>query len=99
MSFSFKLYVTGDTPRSERAILNLRRLCQDRLGDGYTLEVIDVLEQPDVAEHERVLATPLLVKVTPPPVRRVTGDLGDEGRLLALLALDPAPNGSNHDNP
>lgn len=93
MSFSFKLYITGDTPRSERAIMSLRRLCQDRLVGGYTLEVIDVLEQPDVAESERVLATPLLVKETPPPVQRVTGDLGDEGRLMVLLALDPANAG------
>ncbi len=91
MTVSFKLYVTGNTPRSERAITNLRRMCDEQLGDGYSLEVIDVLEQPDLAESERVLATPTLVKVTPPPARRITGDLGDTRRVLLLLALDGTP--------
>ncbi len=88
MTYAFKLYITGNTPRSERAVNNLRRLCDERLGNGYTLEVIDVLEQPDVAETERVLATPTLVKETPPPTQRITGDLGDSGRLALLLALE-----------
>lgn len=85
---SFRLFVTGNTPRSERAITNLRRMCEERLGSAYSLEVIDVLEQPDLAEVERVLATPTLVKLTPPPARRITGDLGDARRVLVLLALD-----------
>ncbi len=95
---SCKLYVTGNTPRSERAITNLRRLCEEQLGRGYSLEVIDVLEQPDLAETEKVLATPTLVKEAPPPAWRITGDLGDARRVLVLLALDGdgtiQPNGT-----
>ncbi len=88
MTYAFKLYVTGNTPRSERAVTNLRRLCDERLGDGYSLEVIDVLEQPDLAETHKVLATPTLVKEAPPPAQRITGDLGDAHRLALILALD-----------
>jgi circadian clock protein KaiB len=90
--FSFKLYITGNTPRSERAVANLRRLCEERLGGRFSVEVIDLLEQPEVAEAEKILTTPTLVKETPPPVRRITGDLTDGAKVLLLLALEaPGP--------
>lgn len=80
--YIFKLYVTGRTPRSERAIENLNRICERVLPDQYELAVIDVLEQPEVAERDRILATPLLVREVPPPARRVLGDLSDVDQVL-----------------
>lgn len=85
--FQFRLYVTGATPRTERAIANLRRLCEEELGQRYDLVIIDVLDRPDVAESERIFATPTLVKVAPLPQRRVTGDLSDARQVLLLLGL------------
>lgn len=82
-----KLYVTGQTPRSELAIANLRRICDEALKDSYDLTVIDVLEQPHRAEEDRILVTPTLVKQLPPPARRVLGDLSDAQRVLSWLNL------------
>lgn len=82
-----KLYVTGRTPKSERAILNLRRICQKNLGSNFEMEVIDVLERPQLAEDEKILATPTLIKELPPPIRRIIGDLSDSERVLVGLDL------------
>jgi len=81
-----KLYVTGKTPRSERAITNLHRLCEEELEGQYELSIIDVLEYPQLAENEKIIATPTLIKELPPPLRRVIGDLSDKERVL--LGLD-----------
>lgn len=83
----FVLYVCQDTLGSNRAIANLRRLGKDVLGDRYELRIVDVLEQPEVAERERIRTTPTLVKVHPPPVRRFTRGLGDRARLAEALGL------------
>ena len=84
--YVLRLYVTGSTPRSESAIGNLRMICERELGGQYEMEVIDVLEHPQLAEEEKILATPTVVKVRPPPVRRVIGDLSSVERVL--LGLD-----------
>jgi circadian clock protein KaiB len=99
VTFVLKLFVTGKTPRAELAITNIRRICEDDLGGEYELEIIDVLEQPDRAESERVLATPTLIKQLPPPLRRVIGDLTDRERVLFGLALMPElqPKPPNHE--
>lgn len=91
--YRFMLYVTGVTARTERAITNLRRLCDEVLSGHYELTIVDVLDRPDVAERERILATPLLVKEAPLPKRRITGDLSDPRRVLHVLglALEPHP--------
>jgi circadian clock protein KaiB len=83
----FKLYVTGQTPRSERALANLKRICEDSLGDNYELVIIDVLEQPHLAEEDRIMVTPTLIKQIPPPARRVLGDLSDRDRVLSELGV------------
>lgn len=88
-SFRLKLYITGQTPRSERAIENLRKICDDDLASRFELSVIDVLESPQLAEDEKILATPTLIKELPPPLRRVIGDLSDTEKVL--LGLDLAP--------
>ena len=86
-SYLLKLYVTGASPRAQFAIANLRRICDDELGGEYELEVIDVLERPEVAEQDRILATPTLIKQLPPPLRRVIGDLSDKDKVLLGLEL------------
>lgn len=92
-SIQLRLYVAGETPRSHRAIANLRRIVEEALGEGCELQVIDVVEDPEAAERARILTTPTLVKHTPPPARRVTGDLSDPERVLLGLALDPLGRG------
>lgn len=83
--FVFKLYITGRTARSQAAVTNLRQLCSKALPDAYQLEIIDVLERPELAEHERIIATPTLVRHVPPPERRVIGDLSQEENLRLIL--------------
>ena len=85
--FVLKLYVTGMTPRAERAVANLRRICAEELDDRYELVIIDVLENPQLAEDEKILATPTLIKELPRPVRRIIGDLSDKERVLLGLDL------------
>ena len=92
-SFVLKLYVTGKTPRSERAIANLRRVCENELDDKYEMQVIDVLERPQLAEDEKILATPTLIKVVPPPLRRIIGDLSNKDKVLLGLDLQPRVKG------
>ena len=81
-----KLYVTGQTPRSERAIANLHRICEEELEGRYEMTVIDVLERPQLAEDEKILATPTLIKELPRPLRRIIGDLSNTEKVL--LGLD-----------
>ncbi len=87
-TFAFKLFVSGRTTRSARAIRNLRRLCVHTLRDDCEFVVIDVLEQPEAAESERILTTPTLVKHKPEPSRRVTGDLSDDRLVLYALSIE-----------
>jgi circadian clock protein KaiB len=86
-TYILKLFVTGASPRTESAIANLQRICEEELRGQYTLEVIDVLEHPEAAESERILATPTLVKQLPPPLRRVIGDLSDKDKVLLGLEV------------
>jgi circadian clock protein KaiB len=81
--------VTGQTPRTRRAIANLKRICDEDLHGRYELQIIDVLEHPEQAETEKILATPTLIKQLPPPLRRVIGDLSDKDKVL--LGLDVWP--------
>jgi circadian clock protein KaiB len=84
-----KLYVTGASPRTERAIANLRHICESELAGRYTLAIVDVLEDPEAAERDRVLATPTLIKELPLPLRRVIGDLSDRAKVLLALEVRP----------
>jgi circadian clock protein KaiB len=88
--FVLKLYVSGMTPRSRRAIDNLQKLCKDHLLDGYDLEIIDIYQQPGLAKGAQIVAAPTLVKTLPLPLRRVIGDLSDPGRILLVLGVLPA---------
>jgi circadian clock protein KaiB len=81
------LFVAGDTFRSQRAIANLRRLGDERLGGRCELEIVDVRDDPQAAETERILTTPTLIKRSPGAPRRVTGDLVDLDQVLMALSL------------
>jgi circadian clock protein KaiB len=83
--FVLKLFICGASPRADSAVANLRRICEIDLQGHYSLEIIDVLEQPHLAEESKVLATPTLIKVLPPPLRRIIGDLSDKQTLLVGL--------------
>jgi circadian clock protein KaiB len=91
LTYLLKLYVAGTNPRAQVAIANLRRICDEDLGGRYELEIIDVLEQPQVAEDDRILATPTLIKQLPPPLRRIVGDLSDKDKVLLGLEVHPKP--------
>src|SRR5437773_5848276 len=89
-TYLLKLYVTGTSPRTQLAITNLNRICEQELQGQYKLEIIDVLEHPQIAEDDRILATPTLIKQLPPPLRRVIGDLSDKDKVLLGLEVRPA---------
>lgn len=84
--YVLKLYVTGMTPRSTRAVENVRRVCEDHLHGRYELEVFDIYQQPMLAKTEQIVAAPTLVRKLPLPVRRVIGDLSSTDKVL--LGLD-----------
>lgn len=89
--YVLRLYVTGKTPNSLRAIANLKELCDQYLPGRYDLQVIDIYQQPTLAEEDQIVATPTLVKELPPPLRKLIGDLSDRERVLIRLDLQPVP--------
>jgi circadian clock protein KaiB len=82
-----RLFVTGDSQRSIRAIEAVHSLCQELLSNTVQLEIIDVLEQPEFAESDKILATPTLIRRMPAPPRRLVGDLCEAERVIQLLGL------------
>ena len=91
--FKLRLYITGTTPQSQRALDNLERICEAELSGLYEIEVIDILEHPTLAESEKILATPTLVKQLPEPVRKIIGDLSDRQKVLLGLDIERLDNG------
>lgn len=87
--YRLKLYVTDHTLRSRQALAQLQRLCDEQLPDRYELEVVDVLNSPEEARAQHILATPTVVRELPHPIRRIIGDLADIEKVLAGLAIDP----------
>ena len=87
--YVLRLYVTGSTPRSAAAITNIRKLCEEHLKGHYDLEVIDIYQQPVLAQGEQIIAAPTLIKKLPFPLRKVVGDLSNENRVLMGLDLRP----------
>ena len=90
--YILKLYVTGHTPRTEKAVRTLQKICEEELKGLYELSVIDILQNPQLAEDEKILATPTLIKVIPQPLRRIIGDLSDREKVLIGLDLHPFPS-------
>jgi circadian clock protein KaiB len=87
--YVLRLFVTGTTVRSQRAIANMHTICEENLAGRYDLEVIDVYKNPEATRDYQVVATPTLVKVLPEPLRRIIGDLSDREKVVAGLAITP----------
>ena len=85
--FRLRLFIAGTSPRSQRTIANLRRICDAHLRDRFELEVVDIYQQKALAEEHQVVAAPTLLKLHPLPLRRIIGDLSDEDRVLRGLGL------------
>jgi circadian clock protein KaiB len=90
--YVLRLYVTGSTPRSVAAISNIHKFCEEHLKGRYDLEVIDIYQQPVLAQGEQIIAAPTLIKKLPFPLRKVVGDLSNEDRVLVGLDLQPKPH-------
>jgi circadian clock protein KaiB len=90
--WDLRLYVAGQTPKSVRAIENLRRICKEHLEGRYSIEVVDLLEQPQLGEGDQILALPTLVRRLPEPIKKIIGDLSNEERVL--VGLDIKSRGS-----
>lgn len=87
-NYQLRLYVTGETPNSVLAIKNLKALCAKHgLDKEYEVVIIDILEQPQLAEDDKIMATPTLVKSLPPPLRKIIGDLSVSDKVLLGLDL------------
>jgi circadian clock protein KaiB len=87
IKYVLKLYVTGLTPRSQDAVKNLKKILNEDYKGVYSLRVIDVVKHPNLAEDDKILATPTLIKILPPPVRRIIGDLSNREKVLLGLDL------------
>jgi circadian clock protein KaiB len=85
-----RLYVAGQTPKSVTAFANLKKICADHLADKYRIELIDLLENPQLARGDQILAIPTLVRNLPTPMRKIIGDLSNTDRVLVGLDLRPA---------
>ncbi len=84
-----RLYVAGQSAKSMAAFLNLKKICEEHLAGKYTIEVIDLLENPKLARGDQILAIPTLVRRLPPPIKQIIGDLSNEERVLIGLDLRP----------
>jgi circadian clock protein KaiB len=86
-SWTLRLYVAGQTPKSLTAIANLKRICETHLASEYKIEVIDLMAHPQLAATDQVLAIPTLVRRLPEPMRKIIGDLSSEERVLVALGI------------
>ena len=88
--FVLRLFITGATPNSIRAVTNIKEICERHLRGRYSLEIIDVYQQVRIAEEEQLIALPLLIKKQPLPEKRLIGDLSDTDKVLKGLGLTPS---------
>ena len=92
--YVFRLYVSGTTPRSTRAIRSMRKICEEQLAGQYDLEVVDIYQEPARAREDQIIAAPTLIKSLPLPLRRFIGDISESERLLIGIGLRPATGGA-----
>ena len=88
--WQLRLYVAGQTPKSLTAFSNLKKICEDHLKGRYSIEVVDLVEQPQLSKGDQILAIPTLVRKLPQPMRKIIGDLSDTQRVLVGLDLRSA---------
>ena len=86
-----KLYVAGKSPKSVAAFANLKKICEEFVPDQYDIEVVDLIEQPQLAKGDQILAIPTLVRKLPEPIRKIIGDLSNTERVLVGLDIQPVP--------
>lgn len=89
--FVLRLYIAGQTPKCVRAFTNLKRICEEHLANRYRIEIIDLLQNPQLAQGDQILAVPTLVRHLPEPVKKIIGDLSNTERVLVGLDLRPDP--------
>src|SRR6476620_274113 len=87
--WELRLYVAGHTPKSITALNNLKKYCETHLKDKYTIEVIDLIANPQLAEGDQIFAIPTLVRKVPEPIRKIIGDLSNEEKVLVGLDIRP----------
>lgn len=85
--YVLRLYITGMTPNSKRAVENVKKICEEHLTGRYELEVIDIYQQPSLAEGEQIIAAPTLIKELPVPLRKLIGDMSNTEKVLLGLDL------------
>lgn len=88
-TYALKLYVAGQTPKAVRAFSNLRKICEEHLEGRYSIEVIDLVENPQLGRGDQILALPTLVRRLPAPIKKIIGDLSNTERVLVGLDLRP----------
>lgn len=86
--WTLRLFIAGRTPKSVKALANLKRICEDHLANRYVIEVVDVMATPEIARQEQIVVIPTLVRRLPPPLKRIIGDLSNSDKVLVGLELD-----------
>ncbi|QEM10287.1 circadian clock KaiB family protein [Mucilaginibacter rubeus] len=92
VKYELRLYVAGKTAKSVTALTNLKKYCEEHLKGQYVIEVIDLLQQPQLAEGDQIFAVPTLVRKVPEPIRKIIGDLSNEEKVLVGLNIRPVKN-------
>lgn len=87
--YNLRLYVAGQTPRSMMAIANLNKLCEEHLAGRYTIEVVDLMKNPALAQRDQIVAIPTLIRQLPEPLKRIIGDLSNSEKVLVGLDIRP----------
>ena len=93
--YALRLFISGSTPRSSRAIQTIRSICEHELNGNYDLEVVDIYQHPEQVKPDQIIVTPTLVKTLPPPLRKIIGDLSDKERVLVGLGVLKHPGDRN----
>jgi circadian clock protein KaiB len=93
--WELRLYIAGQTPKSVLALKNLTKYCEEHLEGKYDIEIIDLLQNPALAEGDQIFAIPTLVRKFPEPIRKIIGDLSNEERVLVGLNIRPLPEPTN----
>ena len=88
--YNLRLYVAGQTPRSVAALANLRKICEQHLADRYTIEVVDLMKDPALAQRHQIVAIPTLIRQLPEPLKRIIGDLSNLEKVLVGLDIQPS---------
>ncbi|HEY9814988.1 MAG TPA: circadian clock KaiB family protein [Candidatus Obscuribacterales bacterium] len=96
--WQLRLYVAGQTPKSVTAFANLKRLCEEYMPNQYRIEIVDLLQHPELAQQDKILAIPTLVRRLPPPIRQIIGDLSNQEKVIVGLDIRPGGNKATMDS-